>query len=111
MTTTDFRVLMQRLERLHEDKSFEVVRDWKARTGGLADTVIDANVAALNAGVATGVQFVGVHYAALAEAITRTVHLHHNAATWKAMQRAAMASDFSWTASGRAYADLYKGLL
>ena len=82
-----------------------------ARTGGLADTVIDANVAALNAGVATGVQFVGVHYAALAEAITRTVHLHHDGATWKSMQRAAMASDFSWTASGRAYADLYKSLL
>ena len=28
-----------------------------ARTGGLADTVIDANLAALNAGVATGFQF------------------------------------------------------
>ena len=31
-----------------------------ARTGGLADTVIDANDAALAAGVATGIQFDGV---------------------------------------------------
>ena len=31
-----------------------------ARTGGLADTVIDANEAALSAGVATGVQFAPV---------------------------------------------------
>ena len=31
-----------------------------ARTGGLADTVIDANIAALNAGAATGFQFTPV---------------------------------------------------
>ena len=31
-----------------------------ARVGGLADTVIDANLAALNAGVATGFQFAPV---------------------------------------------------
>ena len=36
-----------------------------ARTGGLADTVIDANDAALNAGVATGFQFTPVDAARL----------------------------------------------
>ena len=37
-----------------------------ARTGGLADTVIDANEAALSAGVATGFQFAPANGAALA---------------------------------------------
>ena len=36
-----------------------------ARVGGLADTVIDANIAALNAGVATGFQFTPVDAAPL----------------------------------------------
>ncbi|MFM2372181.1 MAG: hypothetical protein RIS85_1903, partial [Pseudomonadota bacterium] len=59
-----------------------------ARTGGLADTVIDANLAALNVGVATGVQFTGVHYSALADAISRTVTLYWQRDTWRSMQRA-----------------------
>jgi starch synthase len=81
-----------------------------ARTGGLADTVIDANVAALGAGVATGVQFDGVHYHGLAAAVSRTVALYGNQATWRALQRGGMACDFSWKRSGQAYADLYREL-
>ena len=46
-----------------------------ARVGGLADTVIDANVAALNAGVATGFQFTPVDAAPLAGAIRRAAAL------------------------------------
>ncbi|MBK8977421.1 MAG: benzoyl-CoA reductase subunit C [Planctomycetes bacterium] len=34
--TTALASLLQRLEALHQDKTFGVVRDWKARTGGLA---------------------------------------------------------------------------
>ncbi|PKB14193.1 starch synthase [Novosphingobium kunmingense] len=81
-----------------------------ARTGGLADTVIDANVAALAKGVATGVQFVGVNYHALAEAISRTFALYADRAQWKRIQANGMAADFSWTASGKAYAALYRRL-
>jgi len=79
-----------------------------SRTGGLADTVIDANVAALDRGVATGVQFTGVQYQALAAAISRTVALYANQPAWCAMQKNAMTCDFSWTVSGKAYADLYR---
>ncbi|MDE2411866.1 MAG: glycosyltransferase, partial [Sphingomonadales bacterium] len=79
-----------------------------ARTGGLADTVIDANLAALAQGAATGVQFVGVTYHALAAAITRTVALYRDRATWKQIQKNAMACDFSWGRSGKAYAALYR---
>lgn len=81
-----------------------------SRTGGLADTVIDANLAARNAGVATGVQFDGVRWQTLADALTRTVHLFRDPAAWRSLQRAGMNADFSWSGSGGAYADLYKSL-
>ncbi len=81
-----------------------------ARTGGLADTVIDANAAALAAGVATGVQFVGVAYAPFADAISRTVALYRDRPLWKGLQANAMAADFSWNRSGCDYAALYRRL-
>lgn len=77
-----------------------------ARTGGLADTVIDANVAALATGVATGVQH-GPGEEALRHAISRTIALHANPSTWRRLQRNGMAADFSWARSGAAYAELY----
>lgn len=82
-----------------------------SRTGGLADTVIDANLAALAAGAATGVQFNAVSYPALADAISRTIALWHQPETWRGLQRAGMKSDFSWGRSGKAYADLYASLV
>ncbi|MCC2977445.1 glycogen synthase GlgA [Sphingomonas sp. PL-96] len=82
-----------------------------ARTGGLADTVIDANLAALDAGVATGVQFDGVNPDALRNAIARAVALYRDAARWRQMQRRGMAADFSWGNSGARYAALYRELL
>ncbi|QZH76020.1 MAG: glycogen synthase GlgA [Erythrobacter sp.] len=81
-----------------------------ARTGGLADTVIDANPAALAAGVATGIQFDGVHYHALRSAIDRAVTLYRQPKQWRRLQQNGMKADFSWAASGRAYADLYREL-
>lgn len=82
-----------------------------ARTGGLADTVIDANPAALGAGVATGIQFSGVNYDSFAQAITRTFALWHQPEIWRMLQCNAMRADFSWAASGKAYADLYTSLI
>ena len=82
-----------------------------ARTGGLADTVIDANVAALSAGAATGIQFSGIDYAGLAGAISRTVALYRQREAWQRVQRSGMAADFSWTSSGKVYADLYARLI
>ncbi|NOW44435.1 starch synthase [Novosphingobium sp. SG751A] len=81
-----------------------------ARTGGLADTVVDANLAALKAGAATGVQFDAVDHDALCEAIARTISLYHKQDVWRAMQKAGMLSDFTWTQSGGTYADLYRSI-
>jgi starch synthase len=81
-----------------------------SRIGGLADTVIDANPAALDAGVATGVMFDANSAHALYEAVRRTVRLYKDDKTWKKIQRRGMKSDVSWEASARRYADLYATL-
>lgn len=82
-----------------------------SRTGGLADTVIDANPAALAAGVATGIQINAVNAGALAMGISRAVELYHRPTEWKRLQKNAMKADFSWGASGAAYAALYRQLI
>ncbi len=82
-----------------------------ARVGGLADTVIDANEAALGAGAATGVVFAPSDPLALHGAIARAVRLHKERALWQAMQRAGMRADFSWTHSAARYARLFRSLL
>ena len=81
-----------------------------ARTGGLADTVVDANVAALGAGVATGVQFNPVTADALRHALRRTMALWADREAWAQVQKNGMRADFSWRESGRRYAELYRSL-
>ncbi len=82
-----------------------------SRVGGLADTVIDANLAALDRGVATGIQFLPVEAQALERALARAVELHRDARTWRKLQQNGMKSELSWDASARRYADLYRSLV
>ncbi|MBD8470207.1 glycogen synthase GlgA [Sphingomonas sp. CFBP 8765] len=82
-----------------------------ARTGGLADTVIDANEAAVAAGVATGIQHDGITPEALSHALRRTIALYARPDRWAMLQRNAMRADFSWDESGRRYATLYSSLV
>jgi starch synthase len=82
-----------------------------SRVGGLADTVIDANEAAVEAGVATGIVFAPATQAALEEGIRRAVRLFSREKVWRKMQRRGMKSDVSWEASAEKYADLYSNLL
>jgi starch synthase len=82
-----------------------------ARTGGLADTIVDANSAAVGAGVATGFQFSPLTQQTLSHAISRTVALYRDRAAWRGMQRQAMKADVSWAVGARHYADLYKSLI
>ena len=82
-----------------------------ARVGGLADTVIDANDAALKAGVATGVQFADISAEGLLEAVRKTVQLHGQREVWECMQRAGMRADVGWQTSAAEYAALYRRLV
>jgi starch synthase len=81
-----------------------------ARTGGLADTVIDANEAALSDGVATGFQFSGVSADGLSGAISRALSCYHRPEQWRSLQKRGMKSDVSWGRSARRYAELYREL-
>ena len=81
-----------------------------ARTGGLGDTVIDANPMALAAGCATGVQVTPGRVDALVTGLRRALALFRDAETWRAMQANGKATDVSWGPSAARYAALLKGL-
>ncbi len=82
-----------------------------AHVGGLADTVIDANAAALQAGVATGVAFSPVTREGLSAALRRTLALFREPKIWRKLQANGMVADFSWEQPARQYAALYRHLL
>lgn len=79
-----------------------------SRVGGLADTVIDANEAALADGVATGIQFAPVTAPALAEALNRTLALFADKELWSAVVSRAMSRDVGWDRAARHYLALYR---
>jgi starch synthase len=82
-----------------------------ARVGGLTDSVIDANEAALTAGVATGVQFHPVTGGRLALALARTAAVWRDRVLWQRMQQNGMATDVSWNRAARSYAAIYRELV
>jgi starch synthase len=82
-----------------------------AHTGGLADTIIDANEAALAARVATGFQFSPVSAASLRQALRRAFAAYRQPKVWARLQAQGMKSDVSWDLSAHRYADLYSSLL
>ena len=82
-----------------------------SRVGGLADSVIDANEAALSAGCATGIQFSPATPDALEQALHRLQDLWRDKPTWQRIQRNGMAADVSWNASANRYVALFQSLL
>jgi starch synthase len=81
-----------------------------ARVGGLADTIIDANDAALSAGVATGIQFHPVDSGGLDGGLKRALRLYADRPVWETIQKRGMKHDVSWEKSAARYADIYKSL-
>jgi len=79
-----------------------------SRVGGLADTVIDANEAALAAGVANGIQF---GQGGLRAALRRAAALWAQKAVWRRMQQNGMAADVSWKRPAAQYAALYREII
>ncbi len=78
-----------------------------ARTGGLADTVIDANEAALAADCATGFQFAPINATMLGQAIARACAIYRQPKVWGGMMRRAMRHPVGWDASAAAYQAVY----
>ena len=82
-----------------------------ARTGGLADTVIDANEAALTARVATGFQFAPITADGFRQALRRAFTAFAEPKVWARLQNQGMKCDVSWERSAERYSQLYSSLL
>ena len=78
-----------------------------SRTGGLADTVIDANPAALAAECATGFQFGPVSADNLGKTLFRAMDLFADKKAWQKTQRNAMKHPVGWGRSAQRMADAY----
>ncbi len=81
-----------------------------ARVGGLADTVIDANEAAIAAAVATGFQFHPPSVDALTYALDRALAVSRDPAVMRRMRLNGMRVDVSWRGPAKRYAELYRTL-
>ena len=79
------------------------------RTGGLADTVVDATDQTLADGSATGVMFNDADAGAVRWAVDRALALRADGPRWKAMQVAGMQRDFGWDQAAQRYLALYHG--
>ncbi len=77
------------------------------RTGGLADTVVDATASTIADRTATGFVFENATCEDLTAAIARALALYREPLTWRRLQLQAMAQDFSWNSSATQYAALY----
>ncbi len=78
------------------------------RTGGLADTIVDATPDALARDVATGFVFDAYTPDAFLEAVKRAVFAFRDAAAWRRLQQAGMRADFSWRVAVPHYLDAYR---
>ena len=81
------------------------------RVGGLADTVIDANEAALAAEVATGFQMPAADRVSLDLALERVATVWEDLEAWERMQRNAMKAEVGWARSAAQYAALFRELV
>ena len=80
--------------------------------GGLVDTVIDANTAALRKGVGTGIIMREVSPAGLGQALDRALKLYQHSPDLMAQTtRNGMMADVGWDASAAGYADLFRSLI
>jgi starch synthase len=80
------------------------------RTGGLADTVIDATLRTIVNRTATGFVFERPDADDMIAAISRAIAQFREPLQWRLMQLQAMACRFSWDASAAKYIELYDGL-
>jgi starch synthase len=81
-----------------------------ARTGGLADTVVDADEAAITSKQATGIQFSPIDADNLRQAIYRACDLFDRPKIWRSITGNAMRQSVGWDQSAPAYLDLYQSL-
>lgn len=77
------------------------------RTGGLADTIVDATPEAVARGTATGFVFETYAPDAFLDAVKRAVWTFRDPRVWRRLQQTGMRQDFSWHRSARRYLEVY----
>jgi starch synthase len=78
------------------------------RTGGLADTIVDATPDALARGTANGFVFEPSEPAALWDALARALRTFRDRRVWAQLQETGMRQDFSWRRAAGRYLDAYR---
>ncbi|MDR7602339.1 MAG: glycogen synthase, partial [Armatimonadota bacterium] len=78
------------------------------RTGGLADSIVDATPETVARGEANGFVFEAYAPDALWEALRRALDAFRNPALWRTLVQAGMRADFSWKRSARRYVEMYE---
>lgn len=78
------------------------------RVGGLADTVTDCSLEALDDGSATGVVFDEFSDAGIDAALRRALALYRRRADWKAVRRQGMARQHDWAVAAEGYLSVYR---
>ncbi len=81
------------------------------KTGGLADTVVDAIPSNIASGKATGFMFEAASGHVLLTTLRLALQLYKDRNLWERMMKTAMAADFSWDQSAREYVKLYERAL
>ncbi len=77
-------------------------------TGGLFDTVVDANPRTLADSTANGFVFADAEPAALKQCLERALALWPDRKTWRQLMTTGMNADWSWRRSAREYVALYE---
>jgi starch synthase len=80
-------------------------------TGGLVDTVVDANEQTLAEGTATGFSFEDYTSIELAAVLERACRAYADKAVWSQLVETGMRQDWSWRQSAEQYAALYEWAL
>ena len=81
------------------------------RSGGLADSVVDADQKNIKNGIATGFSFSRPTAHDLIACVQRALSLFRQPIAWRKIRSCAMRQDFGWSRSAQAYADLYRALV
>jgi starch synthase len=81
------------------------------RTGGLADTVVDATEITMADKTATGFCFDAPTAPALWETVERAIHHYRAPELWQQLIETGMRQDFSWRRSAENYIELYERVL
>jgi starch synthase len=81
-----------------------------SRVGGLEDTVVDADDAAIASGTATGFKFGPVTSENLAASLRRAHGVYRDQPVWRRIQQRGLSTDVSGRDRASRYAELYREL-